>query len=100
MLSPDNKILLSVDVDGFALIINFEKQVINSRFNFKAPVTACCFSPDSKFFAVATEVFFGRPTELLVDEPELYAELRAFYGQDPAARLQRCASRTSPSPSS
>jgi periodic tryptophan protein 2 len=46
--------LLSIDVDGYALIINFEKQVINSRFNFRGPVTACSFSPDSKFFAVAT----------------------------------------------
>ena len=54
VLSPDNKILLTIDTEGFALVINYEKQVINSRFNFRAPVTACTFSPDSKFFAVAT----------------------------------------------
>lgn len=53
VMSPDGKILLTIDVDGFALIINFEKQVVNSRFNFRGPVTACQFSPDSKFFAVS-----------------------------------------------
>ncbi|MGB0113918.1 MAG: M90 family metallopeptidase [Ilumatobacteraceae bacterium] len=40
----------------------------------------------AEFFAVATEVFFNRPVELCEHEPALYAELRAFYKQDPAAR--------------
>jgi periodic tryptophan protein 2 len=53
-LSPDRKILITVDVDGFALIINFSKQVIMAHFNFRDRVTALCFSPDSKFFGVAT----------------------------------------------
>ncbi|HSL73548.1 MAG TPA: M90 family metallopeptidase [Ilumatobacteraceae bacterium] len=43
----------------------------------------------AEFFAVATEVFFNRPVELSEHEPDLYAELCAFYGQDPAARLRR-----------
>ncbi len=43
----------------------------------------------AEFFAVATEVFFNRPHQLCEHEPELYAELRAFYGQDPAARIAR-----------
>ena len=46
--------MITVDVDGFALIINFEKQVVIAHFNFRDPVTALKFSPDSKFFAVAT----------------------------------------------
>jgi len=41
----------------------------------------------AEFFAVATEVFFNRPTELCEHEPALYRELQAFYGQDPAARV-------------
>jgi len=41
-------------VDGFALFINFNKRVVIAHFNFKAPVTAFAFSPDSKFFVVAT----------------------------------------------
>jgi MtfA peptidase len=39
-----------------------------------------------EFFAVATEVFFTRPVELRVEQPELYAELVGFYRQDPADR--------------
>jgi Mlc titration factor MtfA (ptsG expression regulator) len=41
----------------------------------------------AEFFAVATEVFFNRPIEVREHEPALYAELRSFYHQDPAARL-------------
>jgi Mlc titration factor MtfA (ptsG expression regulator) len=40
----------------------------------------------AEFFAVVTEVFFGRPLELRGAHPELYAQLRGFYRQDPAAR--------------
>lgn len=40
----------------------------------------------AEFFAVATEVFFNRAQSLRTHEPALYRELRAFYGQDPAAR--------------
>jgi len=38
-----------------------------------------------EFFAVATETFFERPVELAHEEPELYAQLRSIYQQDPAA---------------
>lgn len=41
----------------------------------------------AEFFAVATEVFFNRPLEVREFEPALYGELRSFYRQDPAARL-------------
>ena len=39
-----------------------------------------------EFFAVTTEVFFGRPVDLREAKPELYEVLAAFYRQDPAAR--------------
>jgi Mlc titration factor MtfA (ptsG expression regulator) len=42
----------------------------------------------AEFFAVATEVFFNRPIDVWEHEPALYAELRTFYGQDPAARAR------------
>jgi Mlc titration factor MtfA (ptsG expression regulator) len=42
-----------------------------------------------EFFAVATEVFFDRPTQLEQEKPELYAVLRDFYRQDPAFRERR-----------
>jgi Mlc titration factor MtfA (ptsG expression regulator) len=38
----------------------------------------------AEFFAVATEAFFEKPTVLAKRHPELYAELRRFYRQDPA----------------
>ncbi|MBX9788479.1 MAG: zinc-dependent peptidase [Pirellulales bacterium] len=44
-----------------------------------------------EFFAVATETFFEQPRELATEHPELYAVLRDFYRQDPAARQEACA---------
>ena len=40
----------------------------------------------TEFFAVITESFFERPRELRSRHPALYDQLRALYGQDPAAR--------------
>ena len=42
-----------------------------------------------EFFAVATEVFFEQPLDLVTFEPELYAVLARFYRQDPASREVR-----------
>jgi Mlc titration factor MtfA (ptsG expression regulator) len=42
-----------------------------------------------EFFAVATEAFFAAPRALRTHEPDLYDVLRDYYGQDPAARLDR-----------
>ncbi len=41
----------------------------------------------AEFFAVATESFFERPRVLEKRHPELYAELKSFYRQDPARLL-------------
>jgi hypothetical protein len=38
----------------------------------------------AEFFAVATEAFFEKPRSLRSKHPELYAELAAFFQQDPA----------------
>jgi len=46
----------------------------------------------AEFFAVATETFFEKPVQLEQDHPELYAQLRQFYGQDPARRAPPAAS--------
>ena len=42
----------------------------------------------AEFFAVATETFFERPLQLRERHPALYDQLRAFYNQDPAARIE------------
>jgi len=44
-----------------------------------------------EFFAVATETFFTRPVRLRDEKPELYGVLAAYFGQDPAARVERAA---------
>lgn len=38
-----------------------------------------------EFFAVATELFFERPTHLRARHPALYEQLREFFRQDPAS---------------
>jgi MtfA peptidase len=47
----------------------------------------------AEFFAVATETFFDVPAALEHHEPELYAVLQGYYGQDPA-ELSRRPART------
>jgi len=39
----------------------------------------------AEFFAVATETFFEKPVQLAREDPDLYAQLRSLYQQDPAA---------------
>jgi Mlc titration factor MtfA (ptsG expression regulator) len=41
----------------------------------------------AEFFAVATECFFERPSDMQRRHPDLYHVLRSYYRQDPAARL-------------
>ena len=43
---------------------------------------------EAEFFAVATESYFERPRQMKEYTPDLYAELQAFYGGDPAAEEQ------------
>lgn len=40
---------------------------------------------EAEFFAVATESFFEKPAQMKARLPDLYDELRRFYGFDPAA---------------
>ncbi len=37
----------------------------------------------AEFFAVATEIFFEKPTQLFNERPEMYAELKRYYHLDP-----------------
>jgi len=43
----------------------------------------------AEFFAVLSEVFFADPLLLRDEYPDVYAQLAAFYRQDPAARADR-----------
>ena len=64
-LSPDGSVLITVDEEGHALLINFKRGVVLNHFNFKKAVNAIVFSPDGKYFAVTHEnhvQVWGTPT--------------------------------------
>lgn len=50
-LSPDDSLLLAVDVKNHALLINFRRAIVLHRFQFKQPVRSLQFSPDGRYIA-------------------------------------------------
>ncbi|PNH04192.1 Periodic tryptophan protein 2 [Tetrabaena socialis] len=52
-VSPDGALLLSIDADGRALLINRKRQALLSHFSFGAPVACARFSPEGRYVAVA-----------------------------------------------
>lgn len=52
-VSPDGRLLLSIDQDGRALLINRKRRALLHHFTFKAPVRAAKFSPDGRYVACA-----------------------------------------------
>lgn len=52
-ISPDSKILIAVDSEGYSIIINLITFKTISHFNFKSRVTSMQFSPNGIFLAVA-----------------------------------------------
>ncbi|SCU78010.1 LANO_0A01838g1_1 [Lachancea nothofagi CBS 11611] len=52
-LNPQGTLLLSVDEDGRAILVNFRAKTVLHHFNFKEPVSALQFSPDGSLFALA-----------------------------------------------
>ncbi|KAJ6487922.1 WD40-repeat-containing domain protein [Mycena sanguinolenta] len=69
-LSPDGNVLISVDDDGRALLVNFRRGVILHHFNFHKPVKDIKFSPDGKYIAVThgTQIQVWRTPNHLVRE--------------------------------
>ncbi|KJE90934.1 WD repeat protein [Capsaspora owczarzaki ATCC 30864] len=51
-LSPQGHLLVTVDEDGRALLINFMRNALLHHFNFKEAVQDIKFSPDGRFIAV------------------------------------------------
>ncbi|CAH7689513.1 quinon protein alcohol dehydrogenase-like superfamily, partial [Phakopsora pachyrhizi] len=51
-LSPDSRVLITVDDDGRALMVNFKTSNVLHHFNFKTKVQDIKFSPDGKFILV------------------------------------------------
>eukprot|EP00933_Yihiella_yeosuensis_P034014 TRINITY_DN27582_c0_g1_i1.p1 TRINITY_DN27582_c0_g1~~TRINITY_DN27582_c0_g1_i1.p1 ORF type:complete len:1035 (-),score=242.32 TRINITY_DN27582_c0_g1_i1:75-3179(-) len=51
-LTNDARLLLSIDVKGHALLINFVRCAILTRINFKGPVSTAKWSPDNQWLIV------------------------------------------------
>lgn len=51
-LNPRANLLISVDEDGRAILVNFVRRTVLHHFNFKEKVGAIRFSPDGHYFAV------------------------------------------------
>lgn len=51
-LSPDDSLLLVVDIQNYALLVNFHRGIVLHRFRFKKKVRQVKFSPDGSFIAV------------------------------------------------
>ncbi|KAG1660074.1 hypothetical protein FOA52_006420 [Chlamydomonas sp. UWO 241] len=51
-ISPSGALLLSIDEDGRALLINKHRRALLHHFSFKGPVAVAKFSPDGKYIAV------------------------------------------------
>ncbi len=62
----------------------FEHLQFMERHNKKTFLDPYGATNAAEFFAVATEFFFEKPREMLEKHPELYAELKDYFGQDPA----------------
>lgn len=51
-VSPDQRLVVAVDVDGHAVFANLQRRVVLYRFNFKEKVGAIAFSPNGTRLAV------------------------------------------------
>lgn len=51
-ISNNGLFLLSIDIDGHALLINFTRQIVLTRIHFKKPVYNVKFSPNDKYFII------------------------------------------------
>eukprot|EP01134_Creolimax_fragrantissima_P000177 CFRG0177T1 len=73
LLSPNGRMLISIDENGGALLINFKLGTVLHHYTFRGKVNAACFSPDGKFFAVGV----GKHTEVW-KSPGLNKEFAPF----------------------
>ena len=80
----------SAHADWQALLTAVQQRQRSSRRRGRpAVLDPYAVTSREELFAVASETFFMRPVRLKVNHPELYAELQAVYGVDPAGWLTR-----------
>lgn len=56
-LNPQGSLMISVDEDGRAILVNFKARTVLHHFNFKNQVRCIQFSPDGTHFAIAAGRF-------------------------------------------
>ncbi|PYI22871.1 WD40 repeat-like protein [Aspergillus japonicus CBS 114.51] len=64
-LSPNGKLLLTIDENGRAILTNFLRRIVIHHFSFKGRVSALKFAPSGRFFAVGVGrrlQFWNTPT--------------------------------------
>ena len=71
---------------AWARILSREYQVLLEAAGADRPTLLDKYGATNpaEFFAVVTEYFFEQPQQLREQHPELYDELKLYYGQDPA----------------
>ena len=76
---------------SWARVLGEEFAELSARLHAGRPSDIDAYGATSppEFFAVVTEMFFEKPRQLQRRHPDLYAELAAFYRQDPAAAAAR-----------
>jgi Mlc titration factor MtfA (ptsG expression regulator) len=69
----------------WAMVLSREYQALQRRAlsGRKDIMDAYGATNPAEFFAVATETFFERPKQMKLTHPELYEELKSYYGLDP-----------------
>jgi Mlc titration factor MtfA (ptsG expression regulator) len=75
----------------WARVFGAEYQALRERVERNQPALLDAYGAVSpaEFFAVATEYFFELPIELETAHPELYRQLKLYYGQDPAMLIAK-----------
>lgn len=62
----------------------FERHTANTERRHRTVLDPYGATAPEELFAVAVEVFFERPADLLDEEPEIYGQLQTLFGVDPA----------------
>jgi Mlc titration factor MtfA (ptsG expression regulator) len=72
----------------------YEELVEMDRAGRKTVLSKYGATNPAEFFAVSAEAFFEKPRQLRKKHPELYEQLKTYFKQDPAARLDEYRERT------
>lgn len=76
----------------------FQRHVARAERGERSFLRDYAITNEAEYFACATEVFFEKPLELREDLPDVYAQLAAFFGIDPAGPPRRPDVHTHPAP--